>query len=378
MTYVTPADCNNPPRWTFISGDPSSDHYAAELAQILKQREPRGLLGGIGGPKLRALSSTIYDQTPLCVVGLVEVIRYLPGILSLKKTIIKDLKAQAAHTVFLFDCPGFNMMLLSKIPKKHRIIYVIPPQLWAWHERRIHTLKKYCQDLWVLYPFEVAFYQTHGLTAQLLRHPLLNKAHLASRPLRPEAPRASIAILPGSRRSEHARLMPYCVALAKAHPSLDWVWVEHQSGSLSEWQDQMPGRIVVGLEALPPVHLAIAASGTVTLELALMTIPSIVIYQVAYLTGLLARYLIKVPYVALPNLLLGTEVYPELLQERLTQAELAHTMQRCLEKSVRLRQYDALTHLRDMFNSASLTLESLADHALTGNESHDKGTRHKT
>lgn len=345
---------------TIISGDVSSDGYAYDVAKALLEQDDLWQIHGIGGPKLRSIAPGVLDQSPLGVVGLFEIFKNLKSIWKLRKLCLQQLALRDPHTVLLLDCPGFNMNLLPRLGK-HQVIYAIPPQVWAWHQSRVIALKKYCHALWVLYPFEVSFYRDHGIEAEILKHPLAEKPHLDLRPLLAEIPRMKVALLPGSRKSEHHYMMPYYVALTKSRPDIDWVWVEHKKDSLASWYTEMPGVVVEGLLSMPEVHGAVASSGTVTLELAMMGIPSVVIYKLSVLTAMIARRVIKVKWVALPNILLQRCVYPELIQDDLTDESLMNELNTLLSDGSRRAQYASLEDIRSQLDRHS---PSLADRML--------------
>lgn len=338
---------------TIVSGDPSSDVYAYHLARSLLEQDSTWSIHGIGGEQLRSIAPDVLDQQPLCLVGFVEIFKHLWDILKLRSHFLRSLRKKPAHTILLLDCPGFNMNILPKISRKHTVIYAIPPQIWAWHESRIKKLKQYCNEVWVIYPFEVIFYQKHGLQTRLLKHPLIDKEHLNTRALLPTGARMKVALLPGSRGSEHNHLMKYYIHLSQSRPDIDWVWVEHRQDSLSQWHHDMKGEIVTGLTALPEVHAAVATSGTVTLELALMGLPCIVIYKVSWLTAMIARRLITIPWVSLPNILLQDIIYPELIQNDLNHVTLGAQLDQLLLFDVRQAQYQMLQKIRLQLNKSA-------------------------
>ena len=315
--------------FTIISGDSSSDTYAADMAQYIKKHYPECHIHGIGGPKLHAIAPNVLPHDILCVVGLVEIIKNIFPILSLRRKLLQQLNNLETHIVILIDCPGFNMSLLRAITTKHHIIYAIPPQIWAWHESRIQKLRRYCAELWVLYPFEEKFYHKHHQPVHVLRHPLVHKKHLALRPLSQQAP-IKVALLPGSRVNERQTLMPYFIKLTQDIPDITWVWVESKPGFLTHHYTDLRGVVVLGLENLPNVHAAIAASGTVTLELGLMGVPMLIVYKVHAFTAWCARKLIRIPWIGLPNILLQDNISPELIQESLTDANLQSALAKLL------------------------------------------------
>lgn len=336
---------------TLSSGDPSSDVYAASAIAHIKKRFKNLKIGGIGGPKMRSIIPTFWDQSPLSIIGLDGLWSRIFGIWKLLRLMKKRAQTLPAHRVVLMDCSGFHLRLLGYF-KKHRVIYAIPPQIWAWNFKRIQRLKS-CQEVWILYPFEAEIYQKYHIPARLLRHPLIDLPHLQARPLLAMSSKPVIALLPGSRSMEHHRLMPILIALTQQRPDIEWIWVENQFDGLKSWHATMPGKRVLGLANLPSVHLAIACSGTVTLELGLMNIPMMIIYRMSYLSAYLARRLLSIPHVGLPNILLKRGVCPELLQEKCNTSNLILEIQNMLSANKREQQFLALQSLRSLLDQAS-------------------------
>jgi lipid-A-disaccharide synthase len=339
---------------TIISGDHSSDVYAEEIALTVKNQYPNCEIHGIGGPKLRALAPDVLSQDILGLVGIFEILSSIIPVLLLRQKLLQRLKNLPPHVVILMDSPGFNMTLLRPLAKKHTLIYAIPPQVWAWHESRVHALKRYCQELWVLYPFEAEFYAKHQLPTQILRHPLATKPHLALRAMA-KNPKPVVALLPGSRNNEKKLLMPILLQMTSSMPHVDWVWVEAKPGFLTKDYPGLKGKIVEGLAELPAVDAAVAASGTVTLELGLMGIPMLIVYKVHPLTAWIAKKLIRVSWIGLPNILLKHSVCPEIIQEALTEQNLSRALNELLAHGL-AQQHAALSLLHEELSDKAPTI----------------------
>ena len=188
-----------------------------------------------------------------------------------------------------------------------------------------------------------------------------------------------IALLPGSRNSERQYLMPVLCDLARSMPAVQWVWVEARPGFLASYYADMPGQRVTGLDRLPEVHAAVTASGTVTLELGLMGIPMVIIYKVSALSAWIAKKLIRIPHLGLPNILLGAEVCPELLQTALTTASLRAAVDKLLVQAQREQQYQALGTLRGaLLGADAQSLLNILDNALMQFYSHPSDPKHTT
>lgn len=325
-----------------VAGDASGDQHGAELSRALQARLPHVHLYGIGGAAMRAAGvETLFDTAALNVVGLVEAGRkLLPG-LRMARGLVREAQRRRTPVAVLIDAPGFNLPLACRLRRAGvRVVYYVSPQVWAWRRRRVHTLAR-CVDLMLtLFPFEVPFYRAAGVHAVCVGHPLLDR--IASLPP-PEAARVqlglgparpTVALLPGSRDHEVRRLLPPLRAafchLAAHLPEVQGVLplaptLNRQA--LSSLLASLPAAVKVvegqSLLALRAAHYAMVASGTATLEAALLQVPMVVVYRLHPLTALLARLLVRVPYISLVNLILGQPVVPELLQRRVKPRTLA-------------------------------------------------------
>lgn len=318
-----------------LSGDKLGGWY---LKRRLKKEPSRKVLPltvhAVGGDALEEAGATIYERfETLNVVGLVEIIKHLRRILRFLNKLANKIVSEGFDEVVVIDFPGFNLRLIKKLKQlnpKIKITYLSPPQLWAWGASRIKGIKKYCDDVIVLYPFEVAWYQERGVEARWLGTPAYERC----------APYAkgsddrdnAIAIMAGSRSVEIQRLLPLFLDVARrfllAYPSINIVIPLAESidkgvvermlrkYNFSLWRDRI--KIVQGerekMEALSRCCLALTKPGTVTLELGLLGIPAVVAYKASWLTYVIAKLLVKIQSMALPNLLLKKIVYPELLQ----------------------------------------------------------------
>ncbi|MCK4265619.1 hypothetical protein KAW80_04655, partial [Candidatus Babeliales bacterium] len=243
--------------------------------------------------------------------------------------------------VILVDFPGFNLMLAKKLKRLRpdlKIIYLSPPQLWVWGAWRVKKLKRYCNEVIVLYPFEVAWYKSRGVTAKWLGYPFYNEFEPYFE--LSEQKENKIAILPGSRVSETVSLLPYFVQVIKLLKkrykdlkfvlplaesfSKDFLEREFKKLGLDDWEASI--EIVVDQElktrALSQCALAISKPGTATLQLGLLKVPTIIIYKTSWLTYLIAKSVARVKYMGLSNLLLGREICSELIQKKCSPEEI--------------------------------------------------------
>ena len=328
----------------FISaGEPSGDLHAAGLVAAMRERRPDARFLGIGGPRMEAAGVELlasYHQ--LAVVGLLEVISHAGPILRALRGAKRAISRERPALTILVDFPDFNFRLGDHshslgIP----VFYYICPQLWAWRQGRVKRLARFAKALGVILPFEEEFYRSRGLEAHFVGHPLLDTLrpstppHLFRGELGLESGQRLVALLPGSRRGELQRHLPLMVEaaslMAGRDPSLRFVTALLHQEHAGLYRRLVPGGggvevpAVVGRtwDCLAAADLALAASGTVTLEAAILSTPMVVTYRVSRLTYLLGRRLIRVPFASLVNLLARREVVPELLQDRATPSAMA-------------------------------------------------------
>jgi lipid-A-disaccharide synthase len=317
-----------------IAGEASGDLHGAKLAGELLSLDPGLSLSGIGGTGMAAAGVRIlYDVSRLAVMGIVEVISRLKDIRSAMRILEKQFEADRPDLLILIDYPGFNLELARKAKKYDiPILYYISPKIWAWREGRIRKIKKYVDRMAVIFPFEKDFYRAHGLEVDFVGNPLLDQIQTNMSPdefrtmhkMDPEA--AVIGIMPGSRKQEVARMLPVFLQTAELLQEKigKCVFLLPLAATLSQDDLKAYGIESSGLdiriikekhyEAMAVCDAAMAASGTLTLELAILQVPMVVSYRVSMLTYLLARPFIRVQYASLVNLVAGKEVVQELVQ----------------------------------------------------------------
>ncbi len=330
----------------FIStGEASGDLHGAKVAAALMRRWPQCRLAGMGGHAMRAAGvEVVVDNTDLAVVGLWEVLAHGGAIWRAYRTVRRWLAEHRPDVVVLVDYPDFHFQI-ARVAKRLglRIIYYISPQVWAWRRGRIRTLARLIDHMMVILPFEVALYRSAGVPCTLIGHPLLDDA--AKAPSRAEArarvgyssSQPVIGLFPGSRRAEIRRHLPVMLAAAerlkRAHPDARFL-VSH-AASISEEEftrhlhdAPVPVTVQRGepLTALAASDAAMIASGTITLQAALLQLPMVIIYKVTLFTWLASRLLVRVPYAGLPNLIAGEAVVPELLQSSATPEALSRVV----------------------------------------------------
>ncbi len=308
-----------------IAGEESGDFLGSRIAQELKKIIPNLELYGIGGKKMESENVNLIENiSNLSVVGLFEVFSHLYYILKTIKKVKNFLVKNKPDFVILIDFPDFNFRI-AKFSKKIglKVYYFVSPQVWAWRRGRVKFLKKYVDKMYVIFPFEEDFYKEYGINVKFVGHPLTEK-------IKPvlNFEENTIGILPGSRKIEVKRHLPIIVSavnlLNKKFKNLKFLLpvAENIDKSIIEGFVKTVPNIEIykgkSLEVIKKSKIIISTSGTATLESALMGRPVIIIYRVNFFSYIIGRLLIKVPYIGMPNLLLGEKVNPELIQYNLT------------------------------------------------------------
>jgi lipid-A-disaccharide synthase len=316
-------------------GEASADIYGALLIQELLSKDKRLNIIGMGGPAMREAGLTaIIKAEDLSVMGLTEVVSALPKILGFLKKIKTELERQRPKVLVLFDAPDFNFRL-ARMAKKLGIpvVYYIAPQVWAWRKSRIKFLKKFVDRILCIFPFEQSFFARHGLKTIYVGHPLLQVMDLKKlNQIEPDPHK--MVILPGSRVKEIKALLPVfadcCQILKQKKPDLTFSIVKAPHINQDLLNTFWPGNLSVNIYNPEDRHkiianscLALAASGTVTLECALLKVPAIVAYKLSRLSYLAGRLLVDVPFISMPNLILNQKIFPEYIQEQVIPAKLA-------------------------------------------------------
>lgn len=319
------------PRILLSAGEPSGDLHGGPLVAALRAKWPEASLVAFGGPQMAAAGADVrWRMEQYSAFGFAEVVASIPKHVSLMGEIERELDRVQYDLVVVIDYPGFNLRLAERAKRRGtKVLYFIPPAVWAWHRSRVEKLKRYCDRLAVILPFEAGFYQKEGIAATYVGNPLVDRAW----PTREEARRRLgitegervVGIFPGSRGQEVARLWGPMRDAARALISDGTAARGVVAGTpVGTYSD--PGPITIHREdpltVFAAVDVALAKSGTTTLECALAGVPMVVGYKANWITAWLARRLTEVEFVSLPNLILGRPAFPELLQEACTTEQL--------------------------------------------------------
>lgn len=332
-----------------ITGEASGDAHAGRMIAELKQIAPDVTIKGIGGENMRAAGAEIIvDFSELAVMGLVEVLKRYRHIKKIFNQVVVMLKVEQPDLLVLIDYPGFNLKL-AKVAKKLGIpvLYYISPKVWAWRKGRVKTIRKVVDHIAVLFPFEVPIYEEAGVPVTCVGHPLVDAVQ---KTLTSEQAKAKfdldskhrvVGLFPGSRRSEVEVLLPIMIEAAEQihHHHYDVSIVLPLASGLDVEvlkpilkKTKLPIKVVVGdfYELTSACDAIVAASGTVTLEIALLGVPHLIIYRVAPITYRILKQLVKIPYVGLCNIVTKKSLILELLQDDVTAERLEKELSRLL------------------------------------------------
>lgn len=309
------------------------------------------------------------DQRSLAVVGIVEVVEHLPRIWREFRKLVRTADAERPDVAILTDSPDFHLRLAKRLKRMGiPVVYLIAPQAWAWRQGRVRALRDSVQRLLCIFPFEEEFFRKRGVPAVYIGHPLVGTVRPSEN--RPRYERM-IALLPGSRAGEIARHLPYLIdAVRRIRRRYDGQFVlALPSGFETDPTFREPIRaeniqVVVGStwDALAEAELALAASGTVTIEAALLNVPMVTFYRVNALSWLLGRWLVKAPYLTMVNLVAERRVVPELIQKEMTGRRIAEEALRLLEdRQTRDTTRAGLAEVRERLATERDPMETAAD-----------------
>lgn len=349
---------SRPLRILISAGEASGDRLGAGLARALRARVPEIELVGMGGDEMAEAGVRLVQHAKdVAVVGLVEVLAHLPALRRVMVHLGHVLENDRPDLVIPVDFPDFNLRLASRA---HRagipVVYFVSPQVWAWRRGRVRRIRSVVRRMLVLFPFETRFYEEAGVPVTFVGHPAIE--HLASPPPREELlariglepGKQTIALLPGSRKGEIARHLPVLLEAARLlrrrHPDLQFVIPRARTLPEGLLEDEVlrsgvPG-VRVHLGDYPAIltlcSAGVVASGTATLDAALAGMPMVVIYRMRPMSYLLGRRLVRVDHVALPNLVAGYRLVPELIQSECTPEKVAAALEAYVEPSAAARE----------------------------------------
>lgn len=361
-----------PVRIGLVAGEMSGDLLGAALMRQIRALQPEVSFVGIGGPQMQAEGlESLFPMEKLSVMGLVEVAGRLRELLGIRDELVTRLTGDLPVQLFIgIDAPDFNLRVSARL-RSHgiRTVQYVSPSVWAWRPGRIKSIRQAVDLVLCLFPFEVEFYQRHDMAAVFVGHPLAQTMPLdhqvepAKRQLGLSPQRRQVALLPGSRGGEVARLLPLmfdvAAVLHRQDPSLGFLVPvasaarEHQ---IRQLHNQLPESLrhairlmvdrqqrgSIGRQVMAASDVVLLASGTATLEALLLERPMVVVYRLHWMTYWLARWLVRIPHVALPNILAGRQVVPELIQHQARVEAVSAAVQALLQPQAAAAQQQVL------------------------------------
>jgi lipid-A-disaccharide synthase len=339
-----------------IAGEASGDLHGGNLLKELRKKDPDLVVRAWGGDRMAGEGADVVKHyRELAFMGFTQVILHLRTILRNITRCKEEILAFKPDVLILIDYPGFNLRIADwAYTQGIRVVYYISPQLWAWKENRIRTVERAVDRMLVILPFEQQWYADRGVNVDFVGHPLLDEMQMDRTEAGTEASTdAPVALLPGSRTQEIARMLPVMLATAKHFPNERFVVAAAPSIPAS-FYTAIIGDAAVDVIAghtydlLREAKAALVTSGTATLETALFGVPEVVCYGGSAINVWLARRLVKVKFISLVNLIMDREVVPELIQHDLTVANLRKELARILnDTGYRERMLIDLAALRE-------------------------------
>lgn len=350
----------------FSAGEASGDMHGANLARALKALDPDIELFGMGGSQMaQAGVRIVYDINNLGFIGVGEILRKIPFFFRLRTQLLQVMQEEKPDVLVCIDYPGFNMRLIEKARAAGiRVVYYILPTIWAWHKSRGKVIAEHTDLAISLFPFEAKLYEELGARVAYAGHPLLDVVHPeltkdeALQAFGLDAAKQTILLMPGSRLQEVRGLLPVMLAAVKEimaqRDGVQFLIPRASTIDASVLQELIPADLENVHVASGHVYdmmnistAAVAASGTATLETALMGLPTLLIYRVSSLTYWLSKILVHIQSIGLPNIIMGHRIMPELWQDEVTPEAIAADMVTLLtDKQAWQERHEAMLSVR--------------------------------
>ncbi len=359
------------------AGEASGEMYGAQLIEALRRRDPSLQFFGAGGERMRAAGCEIVvDAKDLAVVGITEILSHLPKIYRLFRKLIRAADERQPKLAIVIDSPAFNWRVARQMRKRGvPVVYYVCPQFWAWRQGRVKLLRKYINQALVIFPFEENFYRVHGVNATFVGHPLadlpapdISRMHYAAQQALDHV-KPWITLMPGSRRKEVRMNLP-TILEAAARLGQDYEFLLPVARTLdAAFLKELIGNRDIHLvpEALPALHhsrAGVIASGTATVEGALMGTPFVMVYRVSPLTYALGKPRVKVAHFAMVNLIAGERIVPEMVQQDFTAANIVFELRKIIpDGEPRTRMLHGLAGVKAKLKKPDQSGGSAADRA---------------
>lgn len=358
-----------------VAGEASGDLHAAKLVKSVREKQPEYHFYGIGGSDMRAAGvDTLVDSSELAVVGIVEVLAHRKIIFGTLNRLRELLRTDPPDLLILTDYPDFNLRLAKTARECGvKVLYYISPQVWAWRQGRVKTIRERVDMMAVVFPFEVDFYKKHDVPVCFVGHPLLGEVE-PSKPREKlfaefglDCDKPVVGLFPGSRKSEIKRLLNIILEsaqkLKKSKPELQFVLPVATTLNSSDFSEHIKqtGLDIKIIEQRPYDAIEISdviltVSGTVTLEIALLETPMVIINKLSWLSYALVSRLLKIDSIGLCNIIAGMNIVPELLQQKATVENITTEINKILDdKSHAARMKRDLSSIKGLLDSNNKT-----------------------
>jgi len=358
-------------------GETSGEYHAGKLISELKKKSPGSRIIALGGEMLERVGAEVsFPMERYSFMGFSEVLSGIPRILSLENELKSLMKSGGIDLFIPVDYPGLNLRLARYASRLNiPVMYCISPQVWAWGGWRLRKMKKYIDLMVVILPFEEKVYRDAGIPVFFASHPVLKEIQPPSGPKEAPEPGTEFKVLlfPGSRVQEVGRILPPMLkAVRKLHrrfPKAEFVLgvaplIREEGVDIPDDLKEVVRITAKGLEELDEVSLVLAASGTVTLQTAVSGTPLVAMYKTSFMSYILARIMIRIPYVAMPNVLAGERIIPELIQGEVRGSRIAEEAEQILASPERYKDMSSsLLGLRESLHGGG-GMESVARIAL--------------
>lgn len=382
---------NARPLFALVAGEVSGDNLGAALMEALSERFPGARFVGVAGPRMQERGmESLFPIERLSLMGITEVLPRIPELFRLRRRLIRFLLAEQPDVVITIDAPDFNLPVARRLRRRGlRTVHYVSPTVWAWRQGRVKGIRAAVDLILPLFPFEAGFYQRHGVPVECVGHPMADRipvevnVQAARDELALSGDGPVLAILPGSRGGEVARVLEDFLEsarlLRRMHPRLRVLIAavdEHRAAQINAGLERSgleAVRVITGRSqaVMTAADLVLLSSGTAALEAMLLKKPMVVGYRVGPVTWAIARRMVRVPWVSMPNLLAGEEVVPEFLQHELVPRAVADALGYWLdhpEAVARLRERFARAHgdlRRDASRSAAAAIARLLEQSET-------------
>jgi lipid-A-disaccharide synthase len=341
-----------------IAGEHSGDQHAAKVVRDLRVQQPALAIAALGGPELSAAGAQVlHDMTASSVIGFVEVLKNYSFFKALFDETLRWIAEYKPRAVMFVDYPGMNLRIAKALHERGlsvkgggliRLLFYISPQIWAWKAKRRFTMAEHLDALAVIFPFEVECYADTTLRPEFVGHPFLADDYVSPVKYDPSAP---VLLLPGSRKQAVGRIFPVMLSGFEKYSGRDAIVIYPSDEIEAVLRSANPPKNVKLLRPaegeVVTASAVLTSSGTMSMHCALAGIPGAVVYRANPLTYLMGRWLVKVPYLGIANLLLKEPMYPEYIQGAATPQALAKELKECVDEPVRREHTAALAgHLR--------------------------------